>query len=205
MLGLDVLLARALDKTVRENLGKKTMQKIEKRLFEKFGTSVTESLSDFYKIDSVLREYFGAGADGLEKRFLDSVVKIEKSKNSKYGWLTLESEYLTKIILEAVGDEDKKAIVNAVLDNPHNVYEILDICKIPQTSGYRKINSLIKDGLLVPADTTVSDDGKKIVRYLALFENVKIDIQKNKVVIKAQIRNDSLEKSSIIQVAQGTK
>lgn len=199
MMGLDVLLASALEKTVRENLGKKTMQKIEKRLFEKFGISVTESLSDFHKIDGVLREFFGAGADGLEKKFLDSVITVEKIKNSKHGWLTLESEYLTKIILDAIGDEDKKTIINAVLDTPHNVYEILDICKIPQTSGYRKINSLIKDGLLVPADVTISADGKKIVKYLALYENVKIDIQKNKVVIKAQVSNESLDKSSIIQ------
>jgi hypothetical protein len=202
MTGLDVLLADTLEKTVRENLGKKTMQKIEKRLFEKFGMSVTESLSDFHKLDSVLREFFGAGADGLEKKFLDSVIKIEKRKNAKHGWLTLESEYLTKIILESVGDEDKKAIINAVLDTPRNVYEILDICKIPQTSGYRKINSLIKDGLLIPAGSTISPDGKKIIKYLALFENVKIDIQKNKVVIKAQISNESLNKSSIIQVVK---
>jgi hypothetical protein len=202
MMGLDVLLASALEKTVRENLGKKTMQKIEKRLFEKFGISVTESLSDFHKIDGVLREFFGAGADGLEKKFLDSVITIEKTKNVKHGWLTLESEYLTKIILDAVGDEDKKTIINAVLDTPHNVYEILDICKIPQTSGYRKINSLIKDGLLVPADVVISPDGKKIVKYLALYENVKIDIQKNKVVIKAQISNESLDKSSIIQAVK---
>jgi hypothetical protein len=202
MMGLDVLLANALEKTVRENLGKKTMQKIEKRLFEKFGISVTESLSDFHKIDGVLREFFGAGADGLEKKFLDSVITVEKTKNAKHGWLTLESEYLTKIILDAIGDEDKKTILNAVLDTPHNVYEILDICKIPQTSGYRKINSLIKDGLLVPADVVISPDGKKIVKYLALYENVKIDIQKNKVVIKAQISNDSLDKSSIIQAVK---
>jgi hypothetical protein len=202
MMGLDVLLASALEKTVRENLGKKTMQKIEKRLFEKFGISVTESLSDFYKIDGVLREFFGAGADGLEKKFLESVIKIEKPKNAKHGWLTLESEYLTKIILDAVGDEDKKAIINAVLDTPHNVYEILDMCKIPQTSGYRKINSLIKDGLLVPADIVISPDGKKIVKYIALYQNVKIDIQKNKVVVKAQISNESLDKSTIIQAVK---
>ena len=68
MSGLDILLKEVLEKTVRENLGKKPMQKIEKRLFEKFGMSVTQALTDFHKIDSVLREFFGAGADGLEKK-----------------------------------------------------------------------------------------------------------------------------------------
>jgi hypothetical protein len=202
MKGLDVLLVSSLEKTIRENLGKKTMQKIEKRLFEKFGISVTEAVSDFHKIDSILREFFGAGADGLERKVLDSVIKIEKTKNAKHGWITLESDYLTKIILDAIGDEDKKAIINAVLDTPHNIYEILDICKIPQTSGYRKINSLINEGLLVPLDFVISPDGKKIFRYLALYENVKIDIQKNKVVVKAMLSSTSLEQSSVIQVVK---
>lgn len=201
MVGLDILLAGALEHTVRENLGKKTMNKIEKRLFEKFGMNVTQALSDFHKLDSILREFFGAGADGLEKKFLDGLIKIEKTNNKNHGWITIESEYLIKPILEAFGDEDKKEIMNVVLDTPNPVLEILELCKIPQTSGYRKINSLIKTGLLIPAGTIIAHDGKKIVKYISLFENMKIDIQKNKVVIKAQIRNDTLKESSIIQVA----
>lgn len=202
MVGLDVLLAGALERTIRDNLGTKTMQKIEKRLFERFGTGVTVAFSDFHKIDSVLREFFGAGADGLEKKFLDGIISFENTKNKKYDWLTIESDYLIKIILEAVGDEDKKAIMNTVLDKPHTVLEILEICKIPQTSGYRKINSLIKDGLLIPAGIITAHDGKKIIKYIALFENIKIDIRKNKVVIKAQISTETLNESSIIQVAK---
>ena len=202
MSGLDVLLGGALERTVRENLGKKTMEKIERRLFERFGVSVTQAFSDFYKIDSVLREFFGAGADGLEKKFLDNVISIEKTKDKNYEWITIEDQYLSKMILESFGDEDKKAVMNAVLDKPRIVFDILDICKIPQTSGYRKINSLIKNGLLVPADFTTSRDAKRVTKYTSLFENVKINIEKNKVVIKAQLGKGLLNKSSIIQVVQ---
>jgi hypothetical protein len=52
----------------------------------------------------------------------------------------------------------------------------------------------------VPVDFVISPDGKKIFRYLALYENMKIDIQKNKIVIKAMLSNKSLDQSSIIQV-----
>jgi len=204
MSGLDVLLGGALERAVRENLGKKTMEKIERRLFERFGVNVTQAFSDFYKIDSVLREFFGAGADGLENKFLDNVISIEKTKDKNYEWITIEDQYLSKTILESFGDEDKKAVMNAVLDKPRIVFDILDICKIPQTSGYRKINSLIKNGLLVPAGFTTSRDAKRVTKYTSLFENVKINIEKNKVVIKAQLGNGLLNKSSIIQVVQNT-
>jgi len=180
------------------------MEKIERRLFERFGVSVIQAFSDFYKIDSVLREFFGAGTDGLEKKFLDNVINIEKTKDKNYEWITIEDQYLSKTILESFGDEDKKAIMNAVLDEPRIVLDILDICKIPQTSGYRKINSLIKNGLLVPAGFTTSRDAKRVTKYTSLFENVKINIEKNKVVIKAQLGKGLLNKSSIIQVVQNT-
>jgi len=204
MSGLDVLLAGALERVVRENLGKKTMEKIERRLFERFGVNVTQAFSDFYKIDSVLREFFGAGADGLENKFLDNVISIEKTKDKNYEWITIEDQYLSKTILESFGDEDKKAVMNAVLDKPRIVLDILDICKIPQTSGYRKINSLIKNGLLMPAGFTTSRDGKRVTKYTSLFENVKINIEKNKVIIKAQLGKGLLNKSSIIQLVQNT-
>lgn len=202
MTGLDILLSKALEETVKKNLGSKTMQKIEKRIFERFGVGVTQAFNDFHKIDSVLRELFGSGADGLEKKFLEGIITFEKSSNKKHGWATIESDHLNKTILEAFGDEDKKKIMSSVVDTSHTVLEILEICKIPQTSGYRKVNSLINSGLLIPQGFIVSPDGKKIVHYCTLFKNIKIDIQKNNVVIKTQISRDLLEESSIIQVAK---
>ena len=65
MSGLDTLIARSLDSTIKENLGKKTLEKVEQRLFEKYGINLTQSIEDFTKLDTVLREFFGGGAEGL--------------------------------------------------------------------------------------------------------------------------------------------
>ena len=62
--GLDHFLAQSLESIIRENLGRRTVRKLEKRLFEKHGISLTESIEQFHKLDSVLREFFGKGADG---------------------------------------------------------------------------------------------------------------------------------------------
>jgi len=159
--GIDNLLVPSLRKTIEENLGKKTLNKIEERLFERHGMSLVQAIKDFHKFDSVLREFFGAGADGLETKFLQKIVELEKVKNSKTEWITIQDQDLAKIFLESFGDPDKKAILNAVLDKPYIVSDILKNCKIPQTSGYRKINSLIKVGLLTPNGKSVTSDGKK--------------------------------------------
>ena len=198
--GLDNLLVPSLRKTIEENLGKKTLDKIEQRLVERHGMNLVQAIKDFYKFDSVLREFFGAGADGLETKFLRKIVELEKVKDTKTEWITIQDQDLSKIFLESFGDPDKKAILNSVLDKPHIVADILKICKIPQTSGYRKINSLIKNGLLIPNGRTVTNDGKKVTKYETLFKNINIEIEKNSVKVTVQTKQHAVENSSILQI-----
>jgi hypothetical protein len=202
MSGLDILISKSLDNTIKENLGKKTLQKVEDRLFEKYGINLTQAIAEFTKLDAVLREFFGEGAEGLERQFLENVVTLEESKAQNPNWIAIEDSSLAKLILESFGDEDKKNILNTVLDEPRIISEILETAKIPQTSGYRKINSLIDNGLLIVQGYVTTHDGKKVNKYKSIFENVTISIEKNKIVVKVLLAKESIEKSSIIQVIQ---
>ncbi len=203
MAGLDTLLAKSLDLIIRENLGKKTLEKIEKRLFERYGINLTQSIEDFTKLDSVLREFFGEGAEGLEKQYFERIVTIEQeSKTLNQNWITIEEPSLAKLILGALGDDDKRNILNAVFDEPRIIPDILDITKISQTVGYGKVNSLIDNGLLTVYDNAISSDGKHANKYKSIFEDISLDFEKNKVVIKVLLAKESIEKSSVIQVAR---
>ena len=202
MSGLDTLIAKSLDLTIKENLGKKTLQKVEDRLFEKYGINITQAIEDFPKLDTVLREFFGDGAEGLEKQFLENIVTLEETKAQDPNWVAIEDPSLAKLILESFGDEDKKNILNTVLDESRIISEILEIAHIPQTSGYRKVNSLIDNGLLIAQGHVITHDGKKVSKYKSIFENITINIEKNKVVVKVLLAKESIEKSSIIQVVQ---
>jgi len=197
--GLDNLLVPPLRKTIEENLGTKTLNKIEQRLIERHGMSLVQAIKEFSKFDSVLREFFGAGADGLENKFLENIVTLEKTSQADPDWFAINDTQLSKIFLESLGDPDKNAIMNSVIDHPLIVSDILKTCKIPQTSGYRKINALIKNGLLIPNGFDRTKDGKKVTKYETLHNNIKIDIEKNNVGIKIQIKKQSIEDSSIFQ------
>jgi len=197
--GLDNLLLPSLRKTIEQNLGEKTLNKIEQRLIERHGMNLGQAIKEFSKFDSVLREFFGAGADSLENKFLKNIVALDKTADNNSNWFTIHDPQLTKIFLESIGDPDKNCIMNTVIDHPLIVADILDICKIPQTSGYRKINALIKNGLLIPSGFDETKDGKKVTKYETLHKNIKIDIEKNNVEIKVQMKKQSIEHSSIIQ------
>lgn len=202
MTGVDKLLVKSLDIVIRENLSQSTLQKIETRLIEKYGITITQALCEFNKLDSVLKEFFGAGAEGLEKRILEHVCTVQKSNEKEHKWLTIENSLLTKIILETFGDDDKKKILTSVIEKPKIISEILEDCNIAQTSGYRKINSLIDEGLLTAMGHITTNDGKRVNKYMSVFENVKIDIIKNKITVKVKISKESLNNSTVIPLIQ---
>jgi hypothetical protein len=198
VVGLDRLLAKSLDALIRENLGNVTIQKIENRLFEKYGLSLTQSIEQFHKLDAVLREFFGAGADGIEHRVLKSVCEVKLANGQ--GQILIEDPTLTKIILESFGDEDKKKILGVLNSEPLIISQVITNCNIPQTSGYRKVNALINDGLLAPSGHVTAPDGKKVTKYKSIFDNIKIDIIKNKIIITLNLSKKDLDSSSILSV-----
>ncbi len=197
--GLDNLLVPSLRKSIEDNLGKDTLHKIEQRLMERHGLGLVQAIKNFNKFDSVLREFFGAGADGLEQKFLKNIVDIEKSKPSSPDWLQIKDNELSKIFLESFADQDKKAIIAAVMDESLIISKILEKCQIPQTSGYRKINLMINSGLLVANGFEEASDGKKIKKYETIFNNVKVDLVKSDIAVKIQLKHSLLRESSIFQ------
>jgi len=117
-------------------------------------------------------------------QFINTSKKYDN--NVDYDWMEIEDQLVAELILKAFADDDKKKILDSTLDKSKTPLEILDICKIPSTSGYRKINSLIRDGLLVPNGTFMARSKKEVRRYISALDNIKIDIYKGKLAIKVK-------------------
>ena len=66
------------------------------------------------------------------------------------------------------------------------MYNIISECNISQTSGYRKINSLTKNSLLSISGYVETHDGKKVDKYIAIFQNMLINIIKNEITMSIQ-------------------
>lgn len=95
----------------------------------------------------------------------------------------------THTILEYFADGDKKIIIDSISDSPKTIKSILKHCKLPKTSGYRKVNQLINDGLLF---VNGYEDGKKIKKYETVIKDVKIHTAKNAIVIKIPLKKGKI-------------
>jgi hypothetical protein len=202
MSGVDQLFSTSLEKIILDNLGKSTFNRIQDRLFEKYGISITTSMEEFEKIDSVLREFFGAGAEGLEKKFLDNICSIKSKKDKIEKRFTITEPTISKSILQAFSDEEMSKILNASIGEPWTASEILEKLNIPKTSGYRKINLLIEQGLLVKTGYDLTENRRKVDKYKSLFDNVNIDFN-NKVTVNVQFTHDVITNSSILNTVYG--
>ncbi len=198
MVGVDNLIARSLHSVIQVNLSKQTIKKLDDRLVEKYGITLTQAVEDFQKLDDVLREFFGEGAVGIERKIFESICTVSKAKNKDEEWMTIRDSNIAKTVLEAFGDDDKKKIMSVLMNESHIVSEVLSMCDLPQTSGYRKINSMISDGLLTVEGYITTPDGKRVNKYISIFENIKIDIVKNNVSVKVKLKNDSVKNSLLI-------
>lgn len=197
MSGTEHLFSKSLIEIIKKDLGSKTIQKIENRLFEKFGLSLSQSVEEFHSLDLVLREFFGKGADAIERKMFEKIFVI-KSKKSNDPWYSLSDEYVNSIILEAYGDLDKRKILESVSETPKIINDILKDCNLPRTSGYRKINNLIDEGLLLKTGH-IEIDNKKINEYLCIFNNLKINIEKSKMTIDVQFAESEQLRSPILK------
>ena len=202
MTEIDQLFAAAIEKTIQENLGDTTFSSIQNRLFEKYGISITQSIKEFEKLDSVLTEFFGAGAKGLEKKFLDSICSIKSKKGMAEKRFTILNPSINQSILKAFSDDEMSKILNASIGEPWTIAEILEKLDIPKTSGYRKINMLIAEGLLIKAGQIFTENRRSIDKYKSLFDNVNIDFN-NKVTVNVQFTPEVVMKSSILQIMYG--
>ncbi|MBS3925597.1 MAG: transcriptional regulator [Nitrosarchaeum sp.] len=203
MTGVTQLLAKSLEKTMLKNLGENTVHKIQDRLFERYGISVTQSMEEFEKLDSVLREFFGAGAVGLERKFLESLCSIKSKKDQTQKRFTISESAISQSILKAYSDDEASKILNASIGESWTILEMLEKLQIPQTSGYRKVNSLIEDGLLIKDGHEISASGRKTDKYKSLFDNVEIDIKNNKVTVNVQFTQNVIDQSPILQTVYG--
>ena len=106
---------------------------------------------------------------------------------ASFEWLNLEDQSTIQLILETFADRYKKKILDVSSDKPRSVTEMLDLCEMPSTSGYRIIKSLVENNLLVPTGSFVTRKGRTSKKYISVFENMKIDIADDELIIRIKL------------------
>jgi predicted transcriptional regulator len=195
---IDVLFAKFIENHINTQLGSDTMQKVKDRLAEK-GYSLTQAVREFDIFDKTLREFFGKGADGMLQKIFNAVFEMKKDKAGNYRSFLIKDKGLINLILLTYSNQEKKAILETVAESALSISDILSKVNLSQSTGYRIISSLIKQGLLTETEPQeISAEGRKVSTYKSTISLLDIKIKKSTIDMEVHFAHEIVKNSRIM-------
>ena len=191
--GIDKLISDALSSEIKKKLEMELQKKIERELFLEYGMSIKLSIEHFQKFIHVLKNNSNFDVKKFEKDCINKIIKIKKM-DQKYNVIIIDTK-LSDLILELFSDPETRKIISSLLENEYTIPQILKESKVPKTSGYRKIENLIINGLVIESGKVLSES-KKISKLQCVFQEIKLDIKKEKIKVNGIVSKKMFEKST---------
>ena len=193
MSGIDRLISTALSIEIKKKLGIDMLKKVERELFLEHGMSIKLSIEHFQKFTNVLKNNSNFDITKFEKDSINKIIKIKKREHD-YNVIIVDTE-LSDLILELFSDSEARKIISSLLENEYTIPQVLKESKVPKTSGYRKIENLIINGLIIESGKVLSES-KKISKLQCVFQEIKLDIKKEKIIVNGIVSKKMFEKST---------
>jgi hypothetical protein len=193
MSGIDRLISDALSTEIKKKISLDVLKKVERELFLEHGMSIKLSIEHFHKFTSVLKKNSNVNVKKFERECINKIIKIKKN-NDKYI-LTIINSNLSNLVLELFGDMETRKIISSLLEKEFTIPQILKESKVPKTSGYRKIENLIINGIIIESGKILSES-KKIFKLQCIFQEINLDMKKEKIVVKGIVSQKMFEKST---------
>ena len=193
MSGIDRLISDALSTEIKKKINLDVLKKVERELFLEHGMSIKLSIEHFHKFTSVLKKNSNVDIKKFERECIKRIIKIKKN-NDKYI-LTIIDSNLSDLVLELFGDMETRKIISSLLEKEFTIPQILKESKVPKTSGYRKIENLIINGIIIESGKILSES-KKIFKLQCIFQEINLDMKKEKIIVKGVVSQKIFEKST---------
>ena len=194
--GIDRLIAGVLASEIKKQMELDVLKKVERELFLEHGMSIKLSIEHFQKFSSILERNSTLDVNKFQKECISKILKVKK-RDDKY-LITIINSDLRNLILELFGEIETREIIISLLENEYTIPQILKESKVPKTSGYRKIENLILHGLIIESGKVLSES-KKISKLQCVFQEIKLDIKKEKITIIGSIAEKMFEKSTCMK------
>lgn len=86
-------------------------------------------------------------------------------------------------VLYSLADEQIMSIINCTRDAAKSMNDIITETQISRTTVHRKINSMMKNGLLVVEKFKIASDGKKSKLFRSKLSGIKIKYEDNNMFV----------------------
>ena len=197
MTGIDRLISMSLSQIIKNKLNSDERKNLERKLFLDHGMSIKLSIEHFHKFSKTLKNISNINIKKFENECINEIIKIKKI-DGNYS-IKIIDQKIKNLILESYGDAVTRSILICLFDNDLTIPQILKESKVPKTSGYRKIENLIINGLILESGKILSES-KRISKYRCVFDEIKIEMGKNDIMVQAVINKKIFDESTSINI-----
>ena len=198
-------MANGVKEIIEEDLGSRTYKRVEAELDSTFGITMAEAVSDFTKMDIVLRKLFGKSSAAMEMRFFQKVMTVDDDGET----ITILNSGVAEMILKSYGNPVKKALLMKLLKSPTSIQNAIKDIELTQASAYRRAGELIRDGLLAAAGNTSASDGRTVGKYTSTFQRATFDVGADGLYVRIRPQDrflsDSFSFNSILNASTADK
>lgn len=196
MAGIDRFLSTQLSEIIKRKLEPDILKEVERKVFLEYGMSIKLSIEHFDQFLDALKKNSSVDINRFQKDSINELIRIKKL-DGKYS-IKIVNDALSQIILQLIGDVESRKIIVTILENELTIPDILKESKVPKTSGYRKIDSMILNGIIVETGRILSES-KKVSKFRACFDQIKTNLDKNNLEMEVIMNRELFEKSSSIR------
>ena len=108
--------------------------------------------------------------------------------------MIIKNERFKQSILSALADKEMLNILNTAMYKSVSINEIIKEANIPHTTAYRKIKSMVENGLVIVEKIKITDDGKKFSLFRSTLRSINVKYEDNNVIVEAEKNVDTLAK-----------
>lgn len=197
MAGIDKFLSSSLTDKIKKNLDPKILKNVERELFLDCGMSIKLSIEHFGHFIDILKKNSGMDINKFQKDCFNEIIQIKKH-NDRYSLKIIDNSLSDKI-LQLAGDSESRKILLTIFENDLPIPDILKKSNVPKTSGYRKIENMILNGIIIETGRILSDS-KKVSKFKCCFDEIKVNLNKNKTETEVIFNSEIFEKSSCLKI-----
>lgn len=195
MAGIDRFLSRQLSEIIKKKIEPEVLKVVERKLFLSHGMSIKLSIEYFEKFLEILGKNSSLDVKRFQKDCINELIKIKKL-DGKYS-VVMINDKMSQFLIEQIGDSESRKIISSIFKNDLIIPDILKKSHVAKTSGYRKIENMILNGIIVETSRVLSES-KKVSKFKCCFNDIKLSLNQEGVNVTLTLDKDMFEKSSCL-------
>ncbi|MGQ0795763.1 MAG: hypothetical protein ACT4N5_06245 [Nitrosopumilaceae archaeon] len=108
--------------------------------------------------------------------------------------MIIENEKFKQSILDVIADKEMVKIIDHATFRAVSVIDIIKETGIPHTTAYRKINWMLKEGILTVERIHITPEGKKNSMFRSTLKSINAKYEHGRIIVEADYNVDVREK-----------